>query len=195
MAIAFVFPGQGSQFAGMADPWAKHPAGRRVLQEASETLGRDIVAGCRDDGLLATTEFVQPAILACDIAAFRVLEEGAQKGDHSQKGDHRRTDSFVGVAGHSLGEFAALVASGTCELAPVLQVVVARGLAMQRAGETRAGAMSALLGVGAEQASELCDRARGSDVHRFRRFRPGALHNGQSRRMNEAIANQFQSHS
>jgi [acyl-carrier-protein] S-malonyltransferase len=155
---AVVFPGQGSQFAGMADPWAKHPAGRRVLQEASETLGRDIVAGCHDDDLLATTEFVQPAILACDVAAFRVLEEGDQKGDQG------RTASFVGVAGHSLGEFAALVASGACELAPVLRVVVARGLAMQRAGQTRPGAMSALLGVGAEQASELCDRARGSDV-------------------------------
>ena len=148
--FAVVFPGQGSQFAGMADPWAAHPVGNRVLQEASESLGRDIVAGCHDDELLSTTEFVQPALLACDIAAFRVLEDAA--------------GSFVGVAGHSLGEFAALVAAGACELAPVLQVVIARGLAMQRAGEAQPGAMSALLGVGTERAGDLCDEARGDDV-------------------------------
>ena len=69
---AVVFPGQGSQFAGMADPWTQHPAGRRVLDEASETMGRDVVAGCHDEALLATTEFVQPALLACAVAAFRV---------------------------------------------------------------------------------------------------------------------------
>jgi [acyl-carrier-protein] S-malonyltransferase len=161
-AQAVVFPGQGSQFAGMADRWAMHPAGKRVLQEASETLGRDIVAGCRDDELLATTEFVQPALLACDVAAFRVLEEAAREGvKGGVKGDIK---SFVGVAGHSLGEFAALVAAGACQLAPMLRVVVARGLAMQRAGETRPGAMAALLGVGTEMAADLCDEARGSDV-------------------------------
>ena len=157
-AQAVVFPGQGSQFPGMADPWAMHPVGNRVLQEASETMGRDIVAGCNDDELLATTEFVQPALLACDVAAFRVLEESRKEsGKHADK-------SFVGVAGHSLGEFAALVAAGACELAPMLRVVVARGRAMQRAGETRPGAMAALLGVGTERAAELCLEARGNDV-------------------------------
>ncbi len=98
MAFAVVFPGQGSQFAGMADPWLAHPAGVAVLEEASEAMGRDVVAGCHDDDALATTEFVQPALLACDVAAFRVLQaEGVR---------------FVGAAGHSLGEFAALVAAG-----------------------------------------------------------------------------------
>src|ERR671911_1264422 len=147
---AALFPGQGSQFEGMADPWIGHPAGAAILDEASETMGRDVAAGCRDAAALATTEFVQPALLACDVAAFRVLEaEGL---------------SFVGVAGHSLGEFAALVAAGVLSLGDALDLVVARGAAMQRAGEERPGTMSALLGVGAEGAAALCQEARRDDV-------------------------------
>jgi [acyl-carrier-protein] S-malonyltransferase len=148
--VAVVFPGQGSQFAGMADPWLEHPVGRAVLEEASTAMGRDVVEGCRDDGVLSTTEFAQPAILACDVAAARVLEaEGVR---------------IEGAAGHSLGEFAALVAAGAIDLAPALEIVVVRGREMQAAGETRPGTMSALLGVGTEQAAELCDEARGDDV-------------------------------
>src|SRR5262249_46375905 len=87
---AVVFPGQGSQGVGMADPWVGHPDGKAVLEEASDALGRDVVAGCRDAEALGTTEFVQPALLACDVAAFRVLRaEGLPDP--------------VGVAGHSLG--------------------------------------------------------------------------------------------
>jgi [acyl-carrier-protein] S-malonyltransferase len=145
-----VFPGQGSQFMGMADPWNGHPAGSAVLAEASETMGRDVVAGCHDEVSLATTEFVQPALLACAIAAFRVLEaEGI---------------AFGGVAGHSLGEFAALVAADVIGLSDALDVVVVRGRAMQRAGEERPGTMTALLGVDAATAASLCDEARGDDV-------------------------------
>jgi [acyl-carrier-protein] S-malonyltransferase len=147
---AALFPGQGSQFEGMADPWIGHPAGAAILDEASETMGRDVAAGCRDAAALATTEFVQPALLACDVAAFRVLEaEGL---------------SFVGVGGHSLGEFAALVAAGVIALRDALDLVVVRGAAMQRAGEAQPGAMSALLGVGAEDAASLCDEVREDDV-------------------------------
>ena len=145
-----LFPGQGSQFEGMADPWAAHPAARAILDEASSTMGRDVVAGCRDSAALATTEFVQPALLACDVAAFHVLEaEGV---------------SFIGVAGHSLGEFAALVAAGVVPFGDALDLVVVRGAAMQRAGEERPGAMTALLGVGAEDAAALCGEARRDDV-------------------------------
>ena len=148
-AVAVLFPGQGSQYRGMADPWAGHPAGRSILQEASDAMGRDIVADCHDDDALATTEFVQPALLACDVAAFRVLEaEGV---------------AAVGVAGHSLGEFAALVAADVVSLAEALDLVVIRGAAMQRAGEERPGAMTALLGVGAGDAATLCDEVRGAD--------------------------------
>lgn len=150
MTVAVVFPGQGSQFAGMADAWAEHPIGLAVLDEASDAIGRDLVEDCHDEEALATTEFVQPALLACDVAAHRILEaEGVV---------------FAGTAGHSLGEFAALVAAGVLELAAALEVVVVRGRAMQQAGRERPGTMSALLGVGAEAAAELCDAARGQDV-------------------------------
>jgi [acyl-carrier-protein] S-malonyltransferase len=145
-----LFPGQGSQFEGMADPWVEHPAAKAILDEASESMGRDVVAGSREEAALATTEFVQPALLACDVAAFRVLEaEGVP---------------FVGVAGHSLGEFAALVAARVVALGDALDLVVVRGAAMQRAGEERPGTMTALLGVGAEDAAALCDDARDDDV-------------------------------
>jgi [acyl-carrier-protein] S-malonyltransferase len=146
-----VFPGQGSQFAGMADPWVAHPSGKVVLQEASEALGLDVVAASRDESMLATTDFVQPALLACDVAAFRVLEADG-------------LTNLAGVAGHSLGEFAALVAAGVCALGPMLSIVSVRGRAMQAAGDERPGAMSALLGVGAADAEALCDEVRGDDV-------------------------------
>lgn len=147
---AVVFPGQGSQFPGMADPWMLHPAGRAVLDETSSSMGRDVAAGCHDEELLATTEFVQPALLACGVAAFRVLQaEGA---------------TFLGAAGHSLGEFSALVAADVLDLADAIDVVLIRGRAMQRAGEESPGTMAALLGADVEQAVALCDDARGDDV-------------------------------
>jgi [acyl-carrier-protein] S-malonyltransferase len=150
MNAAIVFPGQGSQFAGMADVWCTHDAARAVLDDATEGIGRDVVEGCRDDEALATTEFVQPALLACDVAAFRVLEELGV--------------AFVGAAGHSLGEFAALVAAGVLTLGDALTVVMVRGRAMEAAGRARPGTMTALLGVGGADAAALCDEARESDV-------------------------------
>ena len=150
VTFAVVFPGQGSQFAGMADVWTTHPAGMAVLEEASEAMGRDVVRGCHEEEALATTEFVQPALLACDVAAFRVLEAVGLE--------------FVGAAGHSLGEFAALVAADAVSLPEALGVVVVRGEAMQRAGEERPGTMTALIGMGTQDAEGLCDEARGDDV-------------------------------
>jgi [acyl-carrier-protein] S-malonyltransferase len=150
MRAAIVFPGQGSQFTGMVDAWTTHDVARAVLDDATDAIGRDVVAGGRDEGALATTEFVQPAILACDVAAFRVLEALGV--------------GFVGAAGHSLGEFAALVAAGVLELTDALRIVAIRGRAMQAAGEARPGAMTALLGVGSSDAAALCDQVRGDDV-------------------------------
>lgn len=150
MAVAVLFPGQGSQFSGMADSWTGHEAGRAVLEEASAAMGQDVVAGCRDEELLSTTEFVQPALLACDVAAFRVLEaEGAR---------------FDAAAGHSLGEFAALVAAAVVGFAPALGAVVARGRAMQMASDRRAGTMTALVGVTPDEAAEICETAGRGDV-------------------------------
>jgi [acyl-carrier-protein] S-malonyltransferase len=151
MTIAVVFPGQGSQFTGMADPWARHQAGRAVLDEASEAMGRDVVSGCHDEAALATTAFAQPALLACGVAAFRVLRESGLTG-------------VVGAAGHSLGEFSALVAARVLVLGDALELVVVRGEAMQRAAEGERGSMSALLGAGPDDAEALCDEARGDGV-------------------------------
>jgi [acyl-carrier-protein] S-malonyltransferase len=150
MNAAIVFPGQGSQFAGMADVWSTHDAARRVLDDATEAIGRDVVEGCRDDEALATTEFVQPALLACDVAALRVLEDLGV--------------AFVGVAGHSLGEFAALVAAGVLTLGDALTIVSVRGRAMEAAGRSRPGTMTALVGVAGADAPALCDEAREDDV-------------------------------
>jgi [acyl-carrier-protein] S-malonyltransferase len=94
---------------------------------------------------------VQPALLACGVAAFRVLEAEGLAG-------------IVGAAGHSLGEFSALVAAGVWPLGEALRVVVVRGEAMQRAGEARPGTMTALLGTGPDDAESLCEDARGDDV-------------------------------
>jgi [acyl-carrier-protein] S-malonyltransferase len=150
MSIAVLFPGQGSQSLGMADPWASHPAGRAVLDESSDAMGRGVLEGCRDEQAIASTEFVQPALLACDLAAFRVLEaEGVEPG---------------AAAGHSLGEFAALVAAGVLDLADALRVVVTRGRAMQEASDARPGTMTALIGAGATDAAAICDAARGNDA-------------------------------
>jgi [acyl-carrier-protein] S-malonyltransferase len=134
----------------MADAWTSHPASKAVLEEASDALHRDLVEGSRDEAALTSTDFVQPALLALDVAAFRVLrDEGA---------------TFAGAAGHSLGEFAALVAAEVLELAAALEIVIVRGRAMQAAGERRPGTMTALLGVGPEDATALCEEVRGDDV-------------------------------
>lgn len=150
MAVAVLFPGQGSQALGMADPWASNEVGRAVLDESSEAVGHDLLEGCRDERLLASTEFVQPALLACDIAAFRVLEvEGVL---------------FGAAAGHSLGEFAALVAAGVLDLTSALGAVVVRGRAMQLAAEQHPGTMTAVVGLRPEEVIEICEAARWGDV-------------------------------
>jgi [acyl-carrier-protein] S-malonyltransferase len=150
MPVAVLFPGQGSQFAGMADPWMTHDAGRSVMDHVTEALGRDVVAGCRDEDALSTTEFVQPGLLACDVAAFRVLEADGVR--------------FEAAAGHSLGEFAALVAAGVLELDAAVNAVLIRGRAMQQASEQRPGTMTALIGAGPSDAAEICEAAGRGDV-------------------------------
>ena len=85
-----LFPGQGSQYRGMADPWIEHPAGLQVLDEVSELLGWDVVEKSRDSEALGRTDIVQPALFACDLAAFAVVSAEGLPCD--------------GVAGHSLGE-------------------------------------------------------------------------------------------
>lgn len=150
MDVAIVFPGQGSQTVGMMDTWLEHPAAKAVIDEATAVLGTDISELCRDEEALARTDVTQQAVLTADVAAFRVLQaEGIEP---------------MAVAGHSLGEFAALVAAGAADFGPILEVVRERSLAMAAAGEARPGTMLAIVGLPIEGVIELCADARGDDI-------------------------------
>ena len=147
-AFAFVFPGQGSQAVGMLDAWGEHPAVRDTLTEASAALGEDIAAliatGPKD--LLDLTTNTQPVMLTAAIACWRawLAEGGAQP---------------VAVAGHSLGEYSALVAAGVLSLADALPLVRLRAQAMQQAVPVGEGAMAAILGLDADKVLAGCAEA------------------------------------
>jgi [acyl-carrier-protein] S-malonyltransferase len=147
---AVLFPGQGSQYAGMADPWLDHPEAQTILERSSEVLGYDVVEAARSDERLADTAVVQPALFACDLAAFRVLEEEGLRWNTA--------------AGHSLGEFVALVAAGATDLGPTLEAVAERGRAMHEAGQANPGAMTALVGLSPDEAADICRVAGRGDV-------------------------------
>ena len=144
-AFAFVFPGQGSQSVGMLDAWGDHPAVRRTLAEASAALGEDIAALIHDGPkeLLELTTNTQPVMLTAAIACYNAwrAEGGAEP---------------AAVAGHSLGEYSALVAAGALTLADALPLVRLRAQAMQQAVPVGAGAMAAILGLDAGVVREVC---------------------------------------
>jgi len=147
-SFAFVFPGQGSQAVGMLDAWGDHPAVRATLQEASQALGEDLaalIAGGPKDQLDLTTN-TQPVMLTAAIACYRAwrAEGGAEP---------------AAVAGHSLGEYTALVAAGALTLADALPLVRLRALAMQQAVPVGQGAMAAILGLDAEAVRAGCAEA------------------------------------
>ena len=143
--FAFVFPGQGSQSVGMLDAWGEHPAVRQTLAEASAVLGEDVAqlihAGPKE--ALELTTNTQPVMLTAAIACYRAwrAEGGAEP---------------AAVAGHSLGEYSALVAAEALTLAEALPLVRFRAQAMQRAVPVGAGAMAAILGLDAEVVREVC---------------------------------------
>ncbi len=136
--FAFVFPGQGSQAVGMLDAWADHPAVRETLAEASQALGEDIGRLIHEGPkeALALTTNTQPVMLVAGVAAYRAwrAEGGAAPAV---------------VAGHSLGEYAALVAAGSLTLAQAAPLVRFRAQAMQEAVPVGVGAMAAILGMDA----------------------------------------------
>jgi len=141
MAVAFVFPGQGSQTVGMGKPLADafEPA-RRVFDEVDDALGEPLSQTIWDGPAdkLTLTENAQPALMAVSLAAIRVLE--AETGL-----DLARDAAFV--AGHSLGEYSALAAAGAFSIADAAKLLRIRGRAMQKAVPVGAGAMAALVGV------------------------------------------------
>ena len=148
--IATLFPGQGSQYPGMADPWAGHPAGKDALERCSAILGWDVVEKSRDAEALKRTDVVQLAVFACDLAAFDVLKaEGVMTNV---------------AAGHSLGEYVALVASGAVVLEPGLAALAARASAMEKASEDNPGAMTAIIGMSLDEAREVCGIAGRGDM-------------------------------
>ena len=150
-AFAFVFPGQGSQAVGMLDAWGDHPAVTSTLAEASEALGEDIGRLVKDGPkeALALTTNTQPVMLVAGIAAYRawLAEGGAQPAV---------------VAGHSLGEYSALVAAGALALADAAPLVRFRAQAMQDAVPVGTGAMAAVLGMDAQKVIEGCAEAQRS---------------------------------
>ena len=151
--LAFLFPGQGSQQAGMGrDLWENFPAARETLQEADEALGFSLSRLCFEGPAeeLQLTANTQPAILACSVAAYRVL---AQQGITPSS-----------VAGHSLGEYSALVAAGSLNFADALRIVRHRGQYMQEAVPVGTGGMAALLGISLERVEELCSLAADGEV-------------------------------
>lgn len=144
--FAFVFPGQGSQSVGMLDAWDGHAAVRRTLDEASSALDQDIgqlIHQGPKDALDLTTN-TQPVMLTAAIACYRAwLAEGGPLP--------------AALAGHSLGEYSALVAAGALTLADALPLVRLRAQAMQQAVPVGAGAMAAILGLDAAQVRQGCD--------------------------------------
>ena len=157
MAVAFVFPGQGSQAVGMGAELARaHASARAVFDEVDAALGQDLSRIVFEGPLetLTLTENAQPALMAVSLAAMRVLEERGV----------RLADRVKFVAGHSLGEYSALAAAGALTLADAARLLRTRGRAMQEAVPVGQGAMAALLGVGREAAERLAAEAAEGEV-------------------------------
>ncbi len=154
MSFAAVFPGQGSQSVGMLGALAaEHPEVRRTYAEASEALGYDLWALCQEgpDERLNATERTQPALLAAGVAAWRTWK-AAGGGDP------------IAMAGHSLGEYTALVCAGALDFKAAVQLVEFRGQAMQQAVPAGQGAMAAIIGLDDEQVRAACAEAAQGEV-------------------------------
>ena len=154
MTLAFVFPGQGSQSVGMlAALGAAEPVVRETFEEASQVLGYDLWALAQQgpEADLGTTERTQPAMLAAGVAVWRAWRAhgGAMP---------------VAMAGHSLGEYTALVCSGSLDFRTAVDLVRFRGQAMQRAVPLGTGAMAAVLGLDDADVEAACREAAGSEV-------------------------------
>jgi [acyl-carrier-protein] S-malonyltransferase len=152
--IAYIFPGQGSQSPGMGKELAeKFPAARQVFEESDDALGFALSELCFNGPAeaLQLTENTQPAILTTSIAALRAMQ----------------TEAFPAadfVAGHSLGEYSALVAAGSLALRDAVKIVRARGRYMQEAVPVGTGAMAAILGAGIDLVNAACDEAAQGEV-------------------------------
>ncbi|WP_323016754.1 ACP S-malonyltransferase [Castellaniella sp.] len=153
MKIAFVFPGQGSQAVGMMDAWADHAGVQAVLQQGNEALGEDLT------GLIAQgpaeslnlTANTQPVMLLCSVAMYRAWQQAGGAAP-------------AVVAGHSLGEYSALVAAGSLDLADAVRTVRVRAQAMQSAVPVGEGGMAAILGLDDDAVRQACAQAAGDQI-------------------------------
>ncbi len=151
--VAFVFPGQASQYPGMGRELAeKYPAARAVFDEADQALGFSISKMCFEGSEedLKLTANTQPAILTCSIAVFSVLAERGVTPDF--------------VAGHSLGEYPALVAAGALKFSDAVRLVRKRGTYMQEAVPAGVGAMAAIMGLSPAVVADACKRASEGEI-------------------------------
>jgi len=152
--LALVFPGQGSQYVGMGKALSgDFAAAKKIFAEADDALGFPLSQLCfaGPEEVLKLTENTQPAILASSVAAFRVLQAEAPL---------RPTL----VAGHSLGEYSALVAAGAIEFRDAVKIVRERGRLMQQAVPAGQGAMAVVLGLDSDATSSLCAEASGDEI-------------------------------
>src|SRR5262250_1665295 len=146
--VAFVFPGQASQYPGMGKELAeKYPAAGAVFDEADKALSFSISKMCFEgsEDELKLTANTQPAILTCSVAVYRVAAEKGLQPDF--------------VAGHSLGEYSALVAAGSLKFSDAVQLVRKRGTYMQEAVPAGEGAMAAIMGLSPADVVEVCKQA------------------------------------
>ena len=153
-SIAFIFPGQGSQYVGMGkELFENFSMAKQVFEEADDALGLSLSALCFNgpEEALKLTENTQPAVLTTSIAALKVLQ--SEKGMIPQL-----------TAGHSLGEYTALVASGALTFSEAVKIVRLRGKFMQEAVPLGEGAMAAVLGMEREQIEKICEEVSSGEV-------------------------------
>ena len=148
--VAVVFPGQGSQYLGMGRAWMEAgPAGREIFALAEQASGLPLVKLCQEGPLeeLTRTVNLQPAIIAVNLCCWRGLVDAGVKP--------------VAVAGHSVGEYAALAAAGVLRPAQCLELITLRGQLMDRDATANPGAMSAIMGASPEEVAALCAEVEG----------------------------------
>ena len=156
MTVAFLFPGQGAQTVGMGkDLYDAVPAAKAIFDEADQALGFPLSQLCFEGPMETLTQTIntQPAILTASVAAYEAARDALQA-----KG---LTPSFT--AGHSLGEYSALVAAGSMTFTDAVKLVRERGRLMQAAGDEREGAMAAVMGMPEDQLQAICE-ANGVDM-------------------------------
>jgi [acyl-carrier-protein] S-malonyltransferase len=149
---AIIFPGQGSQAKGMLGDYAEHAVTKELFAIANEALDYDLYALIQEDAgnKLNETQFTQPALLATSIAFWQISKD--------------QQNNVVALAGHSLGEYSALVAAGAIDFADAIKLVAKRGELMQEAVPAGTGAMAAVLGLDDEAVKKACEQAAEDEV-------------------------------